>query len=128
MAFGHRSAFQRGEEMLINGKCTVFSKGGETHLFERVYWLDSRGKKVAKNGVSIEDAVVCYLYDIDGYVPMCGDIVVRGKADFVFDRSTGQKESESMKRFRMLFPDFAVVKSVGDYRFGSLPHIELAAR
>ena len=106
----------------------MFSKSGETHLFERVYWLDSRGKKVAKNGVSIEDAVVCYLYDTDGYVPMCGDIVVRGKADFVFDRSTQQKESESMKRFRTLYPDFVVVKSVGDYRFGSLPHIELAAR
>lgn len=114
--------------MLTNGKCTVFSKDGKARFFENVYWLDSRGRKVVKNGVSVEDAVVCYLYDIDGYVPVCGDIVVRGEANFVFDRTTQQKESESMKRFRTLYPDFAVIKSVGDYRFGSLPHIELAAR
>ena len=83
---------------------------------------------MTKNGVSVEDAVVCYLYDTDGYMPVCGDIVVRGEAEFAFDRTSGQAESESMKKFRSLYPDFAVVKAVSDYRFGSLPHIELAAR
>lgn len=113
--------------MLTNGKCTVFSKDGEPHVFEKAFWLDGRGKKTVKNGVSIEDAVVCYLYS-DEYMPMCGDIVVRGEAAFVFDRSTQQKESESMKNFRARFPSFAVVKSVSDFRFGSLPHIEISAR
>lgn len=114
--------------MLINGKCTLFSKSGKTYVFEKAYWLDSRGRKVIKNGVSVEDAVVCYLYETGGYMPVCGDIIVRGEAEFYIDRSTGQAESESMKKLRALYPDFAVVKTVGDYRFGSLPHIELAAR
>lgn len=83
---------------------------------------------MTKNGVSVEDAVVCYLYDTSGCMPVCGDIVVRGEAEFIFDRSSGKAESESMKKFRALYPDFAVVKAVSDYRFGSLPHIELAAR
>ena len=80
-----------------------------------------------KNGIEISDVVSIYLYT-DEYVPSVGDMVVRGIVDFEFNNTSQKTISESMKEFREMFSEFAVVKSVSDYKFGGLPHIEITAR
>lgn len=121
--------------MLINADCTVYENGGTAantsitakHVLEGVYWNDSRGQTLTKNGVQISDSVVVYIYSGD-YVPKAGDLIIKGFTDFEFDGTSEMSMSESMKLFRTMFPDFAVVKSVSDYRYGGLPHIEITAR
>lgn len=114
--------------MLKNADCTVFeSKTYIKHQICNIYWNDSRGQTVTKNGVQTNDSVLVYVYD-SNYIPKNGDIIIKGKVDFEFDASSQQSVSESMKKFRELHPDFAVIKSVNDCRYGGLPHIELTAR
>lgn len=114
--------------MLTNADMTVYEKGSyKRHIIKSVYWNDSRGRTVAKNGAQISDSIVVYIYS-DDYIPKNGDTVVRGITDFEFDNGSQKSASESMKLFRAAFPDFAVVKSVNDFSFGGLPHIEIAAR
>lgn len=114
--------------MLINGDCTVYEKDGYAkHLIQDVYWNDSRSQTVSKNGVQVSDSVIVYVYS-DTYVPKAGDIIVKGTVDFSFDNSTQRSASESMREFRTLYPDFAVIKSVSNAMYGGLPHIEIIAR
>lgn len=121
--------------MLKNADCTIFENSGTAtnvnitgrHCIEGVYWNDSRGATVGKNGIRIDDSVLVYIYD-DSYLPKKGDFIVKGVVDFEFDGSSQKSVSESMKQFREQFPDFAVVKSVSDCRYGRLPHIEVTAR
>lgn len=114
--------------MLKNADCTVYEHDTfKRHYINGVYWNDSRGQTLTKNGIQISDSVVVYLYS-DDYVPRSGDLIVSGIADFVFDSSTQRSASESMKLFRAKYPDFAVVKSVSNCMFGGLPHIEITAR
>lgn len=128
MAEWYGTVVYGGEIVLSNADVTFYSaKNYSRHTAHKVYFTDSRGKTLKKNGIEITDAVSVYLYT-DEYVPSVGDIVVRGIIDFEFDNISQQTVSESMKAFRARFPDFAVVKSVSDYRFGGLPHIEITAR
>lgn len=114
--------------MLKNADCTVYEKDSLVrHVIEGVYWNDSRGQTVAKNGIQISDSVLVYIYDND-YLPKAGDIIVKGIVDFEFDSSSQKLASDSMKLFREQFPGFAVVKNVNDCRYGGLPHIEVIAR
>lgn len=114
--------------MLTNSDCTFYEKGSYTkHSVAGVYWNDSKGQTISKNGVQISDSVTVYLYSNE-YIPKAGDIILRGNTDFQFDVSSQKSESESMKLFRAAFPDFAVVKSVNNCMFGGLPHIEVVAR
>ncbi|MBQ8298162.1 MAG: hypothetical protein IJX77_10320 [Ruminococcus sp.] len=114
--------------MLKNADCTFYEKDTfARHTVRGVYWNDSRGTAISKNGIQISDSVLIYLYS-DEYVPKNGDIAVRGGSDFEFDCTSQKKSSESMKHFRELYPGFAVVKSLNDVRFGGLPHIEVTAR
>lgn len=114
--------------MLTNADMTVFEKDTYTkHTIDGVYWNDSRGQTLTKNGVQVSDSVVCYLYS-DEYVPEAGDIIVKGITDFKFDSETQKAASESMKLFRAAFLDFAVVKSVNNCMYGGLAHIEIIAR
>ncbi len=114
--------------MLTNADITLFEKENYTpHFIPDVYVNDSRGQTVTKNGVQISDSVVIYIYS-DGYCPKSGDIIVKNRCDFLFDITSQKSISESMKLFREKYPDFVVVKSVNDYRFGNLPHIEVTAR
>lgn len=114
--------------MLKNSDCTVYEKDGFVrHVIEGVYWNDSRGQTVTKNGVQVSDSVLVYIYD-DSYIPKAGDIIVKGVVDFEFDSSSQKSASESMKIFREQFRDFAAVKNVNDCRYGGLPHIEVTGR
>jgi hypothetical protein len=47
---------------------------------------------------------------------------------FAFDDTLPATMAASVKAFKAAFPDFAVVKTVSDCRYGGLPHIELTAR
>lgn len=114
--------------MLYNANLTVYeSKTYEKHIIEKVYWNDSRGQTATKNGIQITDSVTVYVYS-DEYIPKKEDIIVRNVCDFFFDNSSQKAVSESMKKFREICPDFAVVKSVNNCMFGGLPHIEIIAR
>lgn len=114
--------------MLTNADMTVYEKDSyKRHIIKSVYWNDSRGRTVTKNGAQISDSVVVYIYSED-YVPKAGDTILRGISDFEFDVQSQKTISESMRLFRAAFPDFAVVKTVNDFRFGGLAHIELTAR
>ena len=114
--------------MLANADVTFYNvEDYSRHTATKAYFADSRGQTVKKNGIEISDAVCVYLYTTE-YIPKEGDIVVKGLVDFEFDSSTQQTASESMKVFRKLYPQFAVVKSVSDYMYGGLPHIEITAR
>lgn len=114
--------------MLKNADCTIYEKGSFTrHIFEGVYWNDSRGAAVGKNGIQISDSILVYIYD-DDYIPKAGDIIVKDIIDFEFDSSSQKSTSESMELFRKQFPDFAVVKNASNCCYGGLPHIEVTAR
>lgn len=114
--------------MLVNADITLFEKENYTrHFIENVYFNDGKGQTITKNGVQISDNIVVYIYS-DVYLPKSGDIIVKNKCDFLFDSSSQKNISESMKTFREEYPDFAVVKTVNNYRFGGLPHIEITAR
>lgn len=114
--------------MLVNADCTVYEADTYArHELHRIYWNDSRGRTVARSGIQIADSVIVYLYG-SGYVPKKGDLLVRGITDFAFDAKDAHSISESMKQFRKVHPDFAVVKNVQDARYGGLPHIEVTAR
>lgn len=117
-----------GEKMLSNADVTIYNgKDYSRHTATKAYWTDSRGQMVTKNGIQISDVVSIYLYT-DEYIPRVGDMVVRGIVDFDFNTENQQTISESMSDFRKTYPDFAVIKSVSDYKFGGLPHIEITAR
>lgn len=114
--------------MLSNADITIYNgKDYTRHTATKAYWADSRGQTVTKNGIQISDAVSIYLYT-DEYIPRVGDMVVCGIVDFEFNTESQQTVSESMIDFRKKYPNFAVVKSVSDYKFGGLPHIEITAR
>ena len=121
--------------MLTNADCTIFENSGSPanwlisnrHIVKDVYWNDSRGQTVSKNGVQVNDSVIVYLYS-DAYVPKAGDIIVKGAIGFKFDNSSQKSASESMRDFRTKHPDFAVIKSVNNCMYGGLPHIEVIAR
>lgn len=114
--------------MLKNADCTIYEKDTYTrHFVPGVYWNDSRGRTVSKNGIQVSDSVLVYIYD-SGYVPKDGDIIVKGDTEFVFDAASQQTVSASMAQFRAAYPLFAVVKNVSDCRYGGLPHIEVVAR
>lgn len=114
--------------MLINADMTVYEKDTYIrHTITKVYWNDSRGRTLTKNGVQISDSVIVYIYS-DKYIPKAGDMIARGISDFEFDSSTQKSISEDMKSFREKYPDFAVVKAVNNCMFGGLPHIEITAR
>lgn len=121
--------------MLINADCTIFVNGGtptnvnitSSVQVSDIYWNDSRGMTVTRNGAQVEDAVIVYLYNSE-YVPKAGDIIVKGLHSFAFDGSMPASMSASMKAFKAEFPDFAVIKNVSDCRYGGLPHIEITAR
>lgn len=114
--------------MLTNADCTVYEKDTYSrHIIPDIYWNDSRGQTVTKNGAQVSDSVIVYLYETD-YVPKAGDIIVKGSIDFSFDSTSQRSVSESMKLFREQYPQFAAVENVDDCRYGGLPHIEVIAR
>ena len=114
--------------MLKNADCTVYeSKTYTRHVITGVYWNDSRGQKTTKNGIQVEDSVLVYIYDGD-YLPKAKDLIVGGAVDFEFGTTSQKTISDDMTRFREAYPQFAVIKSVNDCRYGGLPHIEVIAR
>ena len=128
MARSNRAFILGGEVVLINADCTVYEKDTFIrHFIPGIYWNDSRGRTVAKNGVQIADSVIVYIYS-DEYIPKAGDIIVKGNVDYTFDASTQQAASASMRSFRESYPQYAVCKNVNDARYGGLPHTEVTAR
>ena len=126
-----------GEKMMLsNADCTVYENTGKgananiaaRHFIPNIYWNDCRGKIVKKNGIQIEDSIIVYIYYGTDYVPKPGDIVVKGNVNFDFDDTSQATMSVTHNQFKQLYPQSVVVKSVSDYRFGGLPHIEVTAR
>lgn len=124
----YRAALFGGDVMLTNADCTLYEKDSfSRHVFTDVYWNDSRGQTVSKNGIQVNDSVLMYIYDGD-YLPKAGDIIIKGNISDEYSCATQQGQSASMKALRTAHPDFAVVKAANDCRYGGLPHIEVIAR
>ena len=115
--------------MLKNADCTIYEKDRNytPHIISGVYWFDTRGMAVVRSGLQVTDSVLVYLYETD-YIPKAGDIIVKGACEFVFNAESEKSVSESVREFRTLHPDYAVVKYVSDARYGGLPHVEVIAR
>ena len=114
--------------MLTNADCTVYEKNTFIrHAIPDIYWNDSRGQTVNKNGIQVSDSITVYVYDTN-YVPKAGDIIIKGISNIIYDGTTQKATSESMNQLREQFPDYAVIKNVNDCRYGGLPHIEVIAR
>jgi hypothetical protein len=68
-----------------------------------IYWNDSRGMTVTRNGAQVEDAVMVYLYN-SSYVPKAGDIIVKGLQSFAFDDTSPPQWRQVSKRSKRRFP------------------------
>lgn len=129
VVFRHGAALFGGENMLINADCTVYEKTDlSRHIFTGVYWFDCRGQTVTKNGITITDSVLVYIYGTGGYVPKAGDIIVKGAQEADFTAANQQDYSRNMKALRETFPDYASVKNTADCQYGRLAHLEVTAR
>lgn len=109
----------------ITGNCTIYEKDTYTrHLIKDVFIHDDRGEQVVLDGVAVSGSMTLQIYAdklrTDTYKPQLGDIVVPSDIDFVFDTSTQQTVSESMKQFRQMC-DYAVVTDVKEKLYGTLP-------
>lgn len=109
----------------ISGDCTLYEKDTYTrHLIKDVFIHDSRGTQVMLDGMAVNGALSVHIYAdtyrADTYKPKPGDIVVPSDIDFVFDTTSQQTVSESMKQFRQLY-DYAAVHDVKEILYGTLP-------
>lgn len=120
--------------MLVNADCTLYlfdkiTSGFTRHFIEKVYWDNSKASNILKSGLQNADSFTVYLYS-DEIKPLTlqKDMMIKGKCQFEFDNTSSKTISESMKKFRELYPNFLTVTAVDDAMFGGLPHIEISAK
>lgn len=121
------------ELLITNGNCTFFEKDTFTkHVFSDVLYQDLRGEAFTKSGEQKKGDVNIHIYAVNhddfSYTPKSGDIVVFGECDFIFDTSSQQTASVSMKSFRELYPGYAVVSTSEHKICGTLPDYIITAR
>ena len=117
--------------MLTNTSCTLYRYNGRSYdrLFvEKVYWQESQEKKILTSGMNTVNGTSVFFFGNIFPTTATKDILVKGACPFCFTSNPSQKEaSEEMKQFREKYK-FVVVMTIDDYRFGSLPHVEVSAR
>lgn len=110
----------------VSGSCTIYEgKNFSKHNFKNVYFFDSRGEAVARDGITQTGAVTVQIYAdrfrTDNYKPKVGDMVVLGDCNFEFDTATQQSTSQSMTQFRKQNKSYAVINDIKSVTYGSLP-------
>ena len=94
--------------MLINADCTLYrydkATGGYTrHFISEVYWRENKAGNVLKSGLQTADSTTVCLYSDDA-IP------------------------SSPTKDMLVKHSFVTVKSIDNYMFGGLPHIEVSAK
>lgn len=114
--------------MLTNSSCTVYRE----KTFERVFipvcfWKDSRGKALAKGGMSEDAAVVVYIPETYAELsPKPRDIIVRGKCAVEVDTTSEKAVSDGVKALRASDP--VTVRTVEDKLYGAFcRHVKVVA-
>lgn len=114
--------------MLTNSSCTVYRE----KTFERVFipvcfWKDSRGKALAKGGMSEDAAVVVYIPETYAELsPKPRDIIVRGKCAVEVDTTSEKTVSDGVKALRASDP--VTVRTVEDKLYGAFcRHVKVVA-
>lgn len=125
--------------MITNTDCTAYcynksTQGYDRHYIPAVMWQEQRTQKTSKQGIIISDGITIYIPKENATgVKFEGskDILVKGYCNFKFDNSNQKSISDSLKQFRLEYPEFVVVNTVAEktYSFNkSLSHIKLIAR
>jgi hypothetical protein len=114
--------------MLMNSSCTVYRE----KTFERVFipacfWKDSRGKALAKGGMSEDAAVTVYIPETYAELsPKPRDIIVRGKCAVEVDTTSEKAVSDGVKALRASDP--VTVRTVEDKLYGRFcRHVKVVA-
>lgn len=121
--------------MLTNADCTVYRYNKANQGFDRYYipavmWRESKGANVLKSGLQSIDSVTVFIsaqYVKSAPKTPAKDMLVKGNCDFVFDNTSLQTVSESLKTLRAQ-RDFVTVSAVDEMLYGGLPHIEVSAK
>lgn len=140
--------------MLTESSCTLYIHNGigfDRYYVSECHWQEDRAANVLKSGLQTADSVIVYIPDTVRIIApdksvfssvklypnerisannAAKDMLVKGKCEFIFDNTSAQSVSESMKMFRNKYPDFVTVSSIDRKLYGSkkLRHIKLSAR
>lgn len=139
--------------MLTDTSCTVYKFNGvgyDRYCVPQCHWQEDKASNVLKSGMQNADSVTVYIpLDSVFVVPSKNllpgksllpnaenvpklatkDIVVKGECNFVFDNSSQQSVSESLKKLREQY-DYFTVMSIDRKLYGSenLQHVKISAR
>ena len=123
--------------MLTNTDCTLYNFNGigyDRHYISAVMWVENRALKVGKQGLLPTDGIQVYIPPKNApqvKYEATRDMLVKGRCNFVFDNTSQQTVSESMKQFRVEYPDFVVITAIEDKQYSVtsvINHIKLTAR
>lgn len=139
--------------MLTESSCTLYLKTGEgfeRYVVPECHWQESLAANVLKSGLQNANGIVVYIpkkamvlfpdgrlypssrlfpnMDISPKKP-AQDIIIKGECDFVFDNSTPQTASGSLRELNSRF-EVHTVMSVDRLLYGSdeLQHYKISAR
>lgn len=128
--------------MLTDSCCTLYLKAGEG--FDRFFvsschWQERKAANVLKSGMNDADGVVVYLFEqeldellvntLKARKCAAQDLIIGGECSFMFDNSSPQKVSESMRALNAAY-DVHTVMSIDRMLSGrrALRHFKLSAR
>lgn len=139
--------------MLTESCCTLYLRSGEgfdRYFVPACHWQESKAANVLKSGIQDADGITVYIpagamvlypngklypssrlfpnMDISPKKP-AQDLIVEGECHFVFDNSSPQKVSESLRALNASH-DVHTVMSIDRLLYGSvsLQHYKLSAR
>ena len=139
--------------MLTESSCTLYLKTGEgfeRYVVPECHWQESFAANVLKSGLQNANGIVVYipkkamvlfpdgrLYPSSRLFPNANispqkpaqDMIVKGECDFIFDNSTPQAASESLRAMNTLYNVHTVMR-VDRLLYGSeeLQHYKLSVR
>ncbi len=139
--------------MIAESSCTVykFNKTGfDRYYVASCHWQENKARNVLKSGDRNADSVTVYitlksmmltpcesLLPSENLLPSAetapqnasNDIIVKGECDFVFDNSSEQTVSQSLKRLREKYCIYTVM-SIDRKLYGSenLQHVKISAK
>lgn len=121
------------QRLVTNADITVFERDTfAKHIFKDVHYSDRRSRKFANDGTKIDGAVSVHIFAVNNsesaYTLKTGDILIKGACVFEFDTANEKSVSESMAKFRSLYPDYCTINSVEAKVYGIMPDYIITAR
>lgn len=128
--------------MLTTDSCTLYLKNGggfDRFFVPCCHWQERKADNVLKSGMTSADGVTVYILSRDvsrdlstllaSRKTAAEDMIVYGACPFVFDNSTPQRTSESLRALHAAF-DVHTVMSLDKLLYGAeeLRHFKISAR